>query len=93
MFKLFIAFLAVGASAYNMPAMGASQLSQSKLAGARASYTAPMPVAARSSEVSMSAITRRDADGNPITNFEMFDAVWMGIVLLPWVALLVANPF
>ena len=26
-------------------------------------------------------------------NYEYFDPIWVGIVLLPWVALLVTNPF
>jgi len=92
MFKLLLALFAVSATAY-MPAVPASKLSQSKFTGERPSYAAPAPVAARSSDVSMSAVTRRDADGNPITNFEYFDAIWLGIALLPWLALLVTNPF
>jgi hypothetical protein len=92
MFKnLILAVLALGASAY-VPAMPGTQLAASKVA-ARPQYTAPMPAAMRSSEVSMSAVTERDADGNPVTHFEMFDVFWIGIILVPWLTLLVANPF
>ena len=90
MFKLLLAFLAVGSTSAFAPAMGA-KLAQSKVAGARAEV--PMPVAQRSAAPQMSAVTERDADGNPVTHYEMFDAIWMAIVLLPYTALLVTNPF
>jgi len=93
LFKTFLlAALVASASAY-APAMPGTKLSQSKFAGARASYAAPVPATTRSSDATMSAITRRDADGNPITNYDYFDPIWVGILLLPWVALLVTNPF
>ena len=91
MMKLLVAIFAVGASAY-VPAMPGSALAQSKIAS-RPQYTAPTPVVARSSNVEMSAVTERDADGNPVTHFEMFDAIWLVVVLLPYTALLVTNPW
>ena len=90
-FLLFLfALLAVGAAGFSPAAVPATKLAQSKVVGAE---VAPTPVVARSSEAQMSAVTERDADGNPVTHFEMFDPVWLGITLTPWLALLVTNPF
>jgi hypothetical protein len=36
----------------------------------------------------MSAVTERDADGNPVTHTEMFDFGWVAITLLFYVAVL-----
>jgi hypothetical protein len=47
----------------------------------------------RSKKVSMNAVTERDADGNPVTHYEMFDPIYFVVVLLPYLALLVLNPF
>ena len=91
MFKLLVAIFAVSASAY-MPAVPGSQLAQSKVA-ARPQYTAPMPVVSRSSAVEMSAVTERDADGNPVTHYDMLDVVYLAICAAPWMFLLVTNPF
>lgn len=91
MFKLLLAFLAVGASAY-MPAVPGTKLAQSKLA--QQSFAAPpMPAVARSSVAQMNAVTERDADGNPVTHFEMLDAIWLGVIATPFLYLLVTNPF
>ena len=90
MMKLLVALFAVSASAY-MPAVPGSQLTQSKLA--RSSYAAPMPEVVRSSQVSMSAVTERDADGNPVTHYDMIDPIYLAIVAAPWLFLLVTNPF
>ena len=90
--KICLALVFVGAQAFAPAA--APMLAQSKFASARPQYTAPMPVpAARTSGPEMNAVTEWDADGNPVTHYEMFDAIWLAIVILPWVALLVANPF
>jgi hypothetical protein len=47
----------------------------------------------RSKKVSMNAVTERDADGNPVTHYEMFDPIYVVVCLLPYLALLVLNPF
>jgi len=47
----------------------------------------------RNKEIFMNAPARLDADGNPIIETEMFDAIYLVIALVPWVALLVINPF
>ena len=91
MFKLLCAVFAVSASAY-VPAMApGSQLGASKIASSQ--YAAPMPVAPRSAEPTMSAVTERDADGNPVTHFDMIDPIYLAIVSAPWLFLLVTNPF
>jgi len=68
-----------------------TKLAQSKFVGAKPNFAVPAEV--RTTEVSMSAVTERDADGNPVTHYEMFDVFWLGICLTPWLALLVLNPF
>ena len=69
-----------------------SEEAQSKLA--QQSFAAPpMPAVARSSVAQMNAVTERDADGNPVTHYEMFDVFWVGLALAPWLALLITNPF
>jgi len=72
-------------------AVPGSKLAQSKFAGARPEFAPAADV--RTSSVSMSAVTERDADGNPVTHYEMFDPFWLLIVLTPYLALLVLNPF
>ena len=52
-------------------------------------YAAPV----RSSEPTMSAVTEWDADGNPVTHYEMFDPIKLAVQMLPWIGLLVVNPF
>jgi hypothetical protein len=52
-----------------------------------------MALAKRSGEVSMEIIVNRDEDGNPITNYEMFDPIHIGVMLVPFLALLIINPF
>ena len=89
---LVLALCVASASAYVPAAVTGTKLTQSKLAGARPSFAAPV-LEERSSVVSMSAVTERDADGNPVTHYEMFDVFWLGICLTPWLALLVTNPF
>lgn len=79
------------ATAYVPTAAPASKLAQSKFVGARPSFAAAEIT--RSSEVSMNAVTERDADGNPVTHYEMFDPIMLGIWLLPWMTLLITNPF
>ena len=88
---LVVALCIASASAYVPTAVAGTKLTQSKLAGARPSFA--MPTEVRTAEVSMSAVTERDADGNPVTHYEMFDVFWLGIALTPWLALLVTNPF
>ena len=84
--KLLIALFVIGAAAY-MPA-SPGMLAQSKVAASA------MPAAvARAPAASMSAVTEWDADGNPVTHFEMFDPLRAVIQLLPWITLLVLNPF
>merc|ERR1711918_93682 len=89
--SLVVALCLASASAYVPTAMPASKLASSKFVGERPSFA--VPAEGRSSEVSMSAVTERDADGNPVTHYEMFDVFWLGVVLTPWLALLVTNPF
>merc|ERR1711988_2040171 len=86
---LVVALCIASASAYVPTAAAGSKLTQSKI-GARLSYAVPAEV--RTVAPTMSAVTERDADGNPVTHFEMFDPIRLGIQLLPWLALLVLNP-
>lgn len=79
----------VGSAAAFSPAAVPGALSQSKVA---ASYTAPAPIAPRA-ELQMSAVTERDADGNPVTHYEMLDPIYLVIAATPWIALLATNPF
>lgn len=67
-------------------------LTQSKLAQ-RTTYATPMPEVMRSSKAEMNAVTERDADGNPVTHYEMIDFIYLAIVSAPWLFLLVTNPF
>ena len=71
--------------------MPGTKLAQSKFVNARPSFTAAEVV--RTSDATMSAVTERDADGNPVTHFEMFDPIRLVVQILPWAALLAANPF
>ena len=89
MMKMLLACLALSASAFTPAPMVGSQLAQSKLAQPR--YTAPAP-ATRVSEVNM-LVTERDADGNPVTHAQMFDPIYYVVVLIPYLYLLIANPF
>jgi hypothetical protein len=90
MARLLVAFFAVSASAYVPMAPGAA-LTRSKVASS--SFATEAPVVSRTTEASMSAVTRRDADGNPITNMELFDPIYAAIAIGAFTALLVANPF
>jgi len=47
----------------------------------------------RGKKITMNAPARLDADGNPITEYEMFDIFWVVVALTPYLALLVLNPF
>jgi len=47
----------------------------------------------RGKAITMNAPARLDANGNPIIETEMFDVFWLVIALVPWVILLVLNPF
>lgn len=88
--KLLVACFAVGASAYVPMAPGAA-LTRSKVASS--SYAQAPVVALRTAEVSMNAVTERDADGNPVTQMSMIDPIYLAVCLAPFLYLLVTNPF
>ena len=93
MFRALVVALCIASTAAYVPTMAPStKLTQSKLAsGARPNFA--MPAEVRAPEASMSAVTEYDADGNPVTHYEMFDVFWVGLALAPWLALLITNPF
>lgn len=92
MFRAVVLALCLASTSAYMPTLAGSQLTQSKLAGARPTFAMPV-TETRTVEPSMSAVTERDADGNPVTHYEMFDVFWLVVVMVPWLALLVTNPF
>jgi hypothetical protein len=65
MFRFVLSLLVAGASAF---APIGSAIAQSRLAAPAASAA---PLVARASVTAMSAVTERDADGNPVVHFEM----------------------
>jgi hypothetical protein len=42
----------------------------------------------RAGPVIMSAVTERDADGNPVTHYEMIDPVYIGLIFVIFLAVL-----
>eukprot|EP00966_Prymnesium_polylepis_P091660 2121699-Prymnesium_polylepis.1 len=73
MFRALVVALCLASTAAYVPAaVPGTKLAQSKFAGARPTYT-PAAEVVRTADVSMSAVTERDADGNPVTHFEMLD--------------------
>ena len=60
-------------------------------------FQAYLPIIAmiwrKSMVISREQLVRYDADGNPVTHYEMFDVFWFGLSLAPWLALLITNPF
>lgn len=85
MFKFLFALLALGAAAFS-PA--GSAIAQSRVVAAAAAPLAAEPAVARASSVAMSAVTERDADGNPVTHMDMFDPVATVVQLTPFLFLL-----
>lgn len=71
MFKVVLACLAVGAAAFS-PAAAGSRIVQSQVVASAAPLAEPM--VARAPIVSMSAVTERDADGNPVVHTDMYAA-------------------
>jgi hypothetical protein len=51
-------------------------------------YAVPQP---RVASPAMSAVTERDADGNPVTHYEMFDPVYIGIISVFFLGVLVKT--
>lgn len=93
MFRAFLVALCLASTtAYTPAAMTGSKLAHSSVAGARPTYVMPT-MDSRSSEITMSAVTERDANGKPVTHYEMFEVGWVVVALAPWLALLVLNPF
>ena len=68
MFKLLTALLVVSASAFS-PAVAGSRVAQSVVAPA--APLAAEPLVARAPALTMMHATEHDADGNPVTHFEM----------------------
>ena len=90
MYKVVFALFAVSAEAFSPTAMPAGSVVARQTV---APTYAPLAPAARAPAAQMSAVTERDADGNPVTHFEMFDPIRLVVQILPWAALLAANPF
>ena len=84
--RLVVLALAFCAVAAYVPSLAASQLSASRVAPA-ASPMLPAAAPADRAAVMMSG----NKEGPPDT--EMFDPIYLAIACLPWVALLVTNPF
>mmetsp|Transcript_35154 Transcript_35154/g.92291 ORF Transcript_35154/g.92291 Transcript_35154/m.92291 type:complete len:91 (+) Transcript_35154:58-330(+) len=85
MFRFLIAALAVSSTAAFTPAP-VSRIVSSRVASTNAE---PLVFAPRVAEAQMSAVTEKDADGNPVTHYEMFDAGWVVITLGFYSALMV----
>jgi len=60
---------------------------------ATSAVRAPSAGVQRGSDIVMSPPFEFDKDGNPVTQPLELDPIWMAIALLPWLALLVTNPF
>jgi len=90
MYKVVFALFAVSAEAFSPTAMPAGSVVARQTV---APTYAPLAPEARAPAAQMSAVTERDADGNPVTHFEMFDPIRLVVQILPWAALLAANPF
>jgi hypothetical protein len=85
---------------YGQPVQQAVASPQAVYYGEASGYQMPMeevyyPYAAvaqpRVAGPAMNAVTERDADGNPVTHYEMFDPVWLGIVLVFFLGVLVKT--
>mmetsp|Transcript_41317 Transcript_41317/g.102736 ORF Transcript_41317/g.102736 Transcript_41317/m.102736 type:complete len:93 (+) Transcript_41317:66-344(+) len=92
MLRALLVALCLGTANAYVPTTAGAKLALSKVTGSRPSFTLPS-VDTRSSDPIMSAVTERDADGNPVTHYEMFDVFWLVIAMAPWLTLLVLNPF
>ena len=91
MFKLLLAFLAVGTQAFS-PAAAGSLVTQSRVAPQPHMYASPLAGAPSRAVVP----TRSDQSQITMSEeilYEMFDPIYVGIVLLPFLALLITNPF
>ena len=67
MFCFLVAALCISSTAAFTPAPMTSRVSMSRVA----TSSTPLVTAPVRAEVSMSAVTERDADGNPVTHYEM----------------------
>jgi len=84
--KLVAALLVVNAAAFAPAPLVGSRVVQSRVAPA---YEAPLALEVRAPAATMSAVTERDADGNPVVHAEMLDVVWVGITMSFFLYLLI----